>query len=250
MRRRQFQLIADEFWTAAGGREPFPCRLESSILWALPVAVIKLPRLWVYDVEAWLTEKGIHFQFGMANRALHGSMLAYRGRGCILLNGADNDSELRYSLAHEAAHFILNYLRPRRKAVSLIGPNILEVFDGFRVPTVRERVHGILGHIPIGFHVHLMDRSAAGLVDQDAILDVEDSTDLLALEIVSPENEVRRRVSQALSHEYNHSSVDVAAKILKDEFGLPSGVVDSYAHYLYPKVPAYSVRYWLRQREE
>jgi Zn-dependent peptidase ImmA (M78 family) len=250
MHRKQCQLIADEFWTAAGGREPFPCQLEPSILWALPIAVIKLPRLWVLDVEAWLAERSIQFQFGTANRPLHGSLLAYRGRGCVLLNGADSDSELRYSLAHETAHFLLNYLRPRRKAASLLGPVILEVFDGLRPATARERVHGILGRIPIGFHVHFMERSTSGTVDSDAVMELEDNADLLALEIISPEEEVRRRVAQVLNNEHHHRRVDVALRLLLEEFGLPSGVAEGYARYLYPPVRASSVREWLHQREQ
>ncbi len=249
MHRRQCQLIADEFWTAAGGREPFPCQLESSVLWALPVAVIKLPRLWVSDVEAWLTERSIQFQFGTANRPLHGSLLAYRGRGCILLNGTDSDPELRYSLAHEVAHFLLNYLRPRRKAVSLLGPTILEVFDGFRVPTVRERVHGILSRVPIGFHVHFMERATNGIANSDEVMELEDNADLLALEIISPEEEVRRRMARVGSQEHRSRLIDDAPRILQEDFGLPSSVAEGYARYLYPPVSASSVREWLRQRE-
>jgi hypothetical protein len=93
-----------------------------------------------------------------------------------------------------------------------------------------------------------MDRGEGGLLDHSAILDIENSADLLALEIISPENEVRRRVAQTTRHESNQSLCNVAVKILSDEFGLPSGVDESYAHYLYPNVHAASVRSWLRQR--
>jgi Zn-dependent peptidase ImmA (M78 family) len=249
MHRKQCELIADEFWTAAGGREQFPRQLESPVLWALPVAVIKLPRLWVSDVEAWLIEKGIRFRFETANRRLHGSLLAYRGRGCILLDGSDSGSELRYSLAHETAHFILNYLRPRRKAASLLGPAVLEVFDGLRPPTVRERVHGILSRVPIGFHVHLMERTFNGNVNREILMEIEDSADLLALEIISPEEEVRRRVARFSNQTQRGKPMEIAAELLQEEFGLPSGVAESYAQHLYPMVRPFSAREWLRQRE-
>lgn len=249
MRRKQHQLIAEEFWASAGGREQFPCELEASVLWALPVAIIKLPRLWVLDVEAWLAVREIQFRFQTANRPLHGSLLAYQGRGCILLNGSDSDSELRYSLAHETAHFLLNYLRPRRKAVNLLGSTILEVFDGFRIPTVRERVHGILGRVPIGFHVHFMERDTDDKVNSDAIMELEDNADLLALEIIAPEEEVRRRAVRVWNREHNRSQFDIALTLLLEEFGLPSNVAEGYARYLYPVARSSSVREWLRQRE-
>ena len=249
MRRKQRQLIAGEFWSSAGGRTQFPCELEAPVLWALPVAIIKLPRLSILDVETWLAMRKIQFRFQTTNRPLHGSLLAYQGRGCILLNGADSDSELRYSLAHETAHFLLNYLRPRRRAANLLGSAILEVFDGFRIPTVRERVHGILGRVPIGFHVHFMERDTDDKVNSDAIMELEDNADLLALEIIAPEEEVRRRAVRVWNHEHNRSQFDIALTLLLEEFGLPSNVAEGYARYLYPVARSSSVREWLRQRE-
>ena len=250
MRRKQRQLIAEEFWASAGSREQFPCELEASVLWALPVAIIKLPRLWVFDVEAWLATREIRIRFQVTNRPLHGSLLAYQGRGFILLNGADSDSELRYSLAHETAHFLLNYLRPRRKAENLLGSAILEVFDGFRIPTVRERVHGILGRVPIGFHAHFMDRDIDDKVNSESIMELEDNADLLALEIIAPEEEVRHRVVRAWNHDHDRSQVDVALALLLKEFDLPPNVAEGYARYLFPLKRASSVREWLHQREK
>ncbi|OGO20591.1 MAG: hypothetical protein A2144_02795 [Chloroflexi bacterium RBG_16_50_9] len=249
MRRKKYQVIASEFWEAAGGRLSFPCQLESSVLWALPLAVIKLPRLWVFNVEAWLTERGIQCQFRTANRPLHGSLVAYRGRGCVLLNGADSDSELRYSLAHETAHFLLNYLLPRRKASSLLGPAILEVFDGFRAPTVQERVHGILSRIPIGFHFHFMERGTDGVNNSDIVMELEDKADLLALELIAPEEAVRRRVARVVNHERNCSPLDVALPLLQEEFGLPYTVAEGYCRYLFRPMQASSIREWLRQQD-
>jgi hypothetical protein len=249
VRRKQFQCIADEFWKKAGACEPFPRQLESSILWALPVAVIKLPRLWASDVEAWLADRGIQFHLNVTNRLLHGSLLAYQGRGCILLNGADNDSEIRFSLAHETAHFLLDYQFPRQKAVNIFGETILEVFDGLRAPTVQERIHGILKQIPIGFHLHIMSKGTAGQFSGDDILGIEDNVDLLALEIISPEVEVRRRVARVWGERHGQGCIDVATRILNNEFGLPPDISASYAVYLYPRVQTPStVKDWLRQR--
>jgi len=250
MRRKQRQLIAREFWSSAGDRTQFPCELEAPVLWALPVAILKLPRLSIFDVETWLAMRGIQFRFQTSNRPLHGSLLAYQGRGCILLNGADSDSELRYSLAHETAHFLMNYLRPRRRAVNLLGSAILEVFDGFRTPTVRERVHGILGRIPIGFHVHFMGSNIGSKLDSNAIMELEDNADLLALEIIAPEEEVRRGVARVWNRDHNCSRLEVALTLLVKQFGLPRNVAEGYARYLFPLERNSSVREWLRQREK
>ncbi|MFA5400903.1 MAG: hypothetical protein WC359_10710 [Dehalococcoidia bacterium] len=250
VRHKRYQLISDDFWKAAGGRGEFPCQMEVAVLWALPLAVIKLPRLWVLDVDAWLAKRNIEYQFRIENRALHGSLIAYRGYGFVLLNGADSDAELRYSLAHEAAHFLLNYLRPRRKAESILGPTILEVFDGFRPPTIQERIHSILDGIPIGFHIHLMERNTNSMLNLEAIMELEDNTDMLAIEMIAPENEVRCRVKRYLNNESSNKPVDIALQLLQGEFGLPQAVAEIYASRLYPAVRSSSVREWLRQKEE
>jgi Zn-dependent peptidase ImmA (M78 family) len=249
MRLKKYQLIANEFWKTAGGRTSFPSQLEPPVLWTLPLAIIKIPRLCIFNMEAWLSERGIQCQFQTANRPLHGSLIAYRGRGCILLNGADNDSELRYSLSHETAHFLINYLLPRKKALSVLGPTILEVFDGFRAPTVQERVQGILSRIPIGFHVHFMERNNDSVDNSNIIMELEDNADLLALELIAPEEEVRRRITRVISHKHHNNPIDVALSLLQQEFGLPLSVADSYCRHLFRSFHTPSVREWLRQQD-
>lgn len=249
MRLKKCQIIANEFWEAAGGHVSFPSQLETPILWVLPLAIIKIPRLCVFGMEAWLSERGIQCQFRTKNRPLHGSLIAYRGRGCILLNGTDNDLESRYSLAHETAHFLINYLLPRRKASNILGPAILDVFDGLRAPTVEERVQGIFSRIPIGFHVHFMERNNNNVGNSDIIMELEDNADLLALELIAPEEEVRRRVVRVINYEHNKKPSDVALPLLQEEFGLPLSVADSYCRYLFRSLHTPSVHEWLRQRD-
>jgi hypothetical protein len=126
--RATIQGIAEEFWAEVGELEAFPRLLESAVLWALPLGIFKLPRLWVSDAQSWLAQRGIRFCLETGDRPLHGCLLAYRGRGCVLLNGADSLAESRFSLSHEVAHFLLDYHRPRQRAVKRLGPSILEVF--------------------------------------------------------------------------------------------------------------------------
>ena len=76
MERDAIQGIAEEFWAAVGEPEPFPRLLEPAVLWALPLAVFKLPRLWVRDVQGWLARHSIHFLLETSDRPLHGCLLA------------------------------------------------------------------------------------------------------------------------------------------------------------------------------
>jgi Zn-dependent peptidase ImmA (M78 family) len=94
-----------------------------------------------------------------------------------------------------------------------------------------------------------MERSIDGMVNHETLMEIEDGANLLALEIISPEEEVRHRVARFTNQTQHRKPVEIAAKLLQEEFGLPSGVAESYAQYLYPTVHSFSVREWLRQRE-
>src|SRR5579859_7621594 len=71
--------FVDRFWIAAGELEPFPRRLEGPVSWALPLAIFKVPRLCVHDVERRLAEIGINFRVATPNRVLHGCLVAFAG---------------------------------------------------------------------------------------------------------------------------------------------------------------------------
>lgn len=247
--RFALQRLAEEFWSRVGKPEPFPRQLETAVLWTLPLAVFKLPRLWVRDVREWLVIHGIRFQLETDDRPLRACLLAYAGRGCVFLNGVDSLEEQRFSIAHEVAHFLLDYHYPRLHAVSRLGPAILEVFDGQRPATLKERVHAVLSHVPIGFHTHLMGRQgndALGYATYATIDSHEEDADHLALELLAPEREVRRFLGRyAIGHP---SLAQVAQGILQQDFGLPGAVAAEYAQLLFAAQKNQSVRGWLKQR--
>ena len=216
--------------------------------WALPLGVFKLPCLWVSDVQAWLADQGIPFQLKIGDRPLHGCLLANKGRGCILLNGTDDDPELRFSLAHEVSHFLLDYHLPRQAAMSRLGPSILEVFDGYRPASIEERVHAVLGQVSVGFHSHLMERPKNGVMGCDMVMEREGGADRLALELLAPEREVRRRVAQVLHAARGQDRTKIASQVLQTEFGLPSSMATLYGRFLYQATPIHSVRQWLQQK--
>ena len=109
---------ASNFWRRAGGPAPFPRSLESAVAWALPVAVVKLPRLGLRELREWLAKRGIPFCINATDRRLRACVLARAGRGAIFLDGTDSEDELRLSLAHEVSHFVCDYLDPRRRAMA------------------------------------------------------------------------------------------------------------------------------------
>ncbi len=218
------------FWSLAGEEESFPRSLERSVALALPLAIVKLPRLRLRGVEEWLRRRGISCQLAVGDRLLRGCLAAYRGTGLVFIDGADSADEVRFTLAHEVAHFLVDYQMVRERAAQRLGPAIFEVLDGLRPPTREERVHAILSSAALGLHLHLMERSAHGCTE-DGIDEAERRADRLALELLAPAEEVRRR----LIERRRPASIEAAVEVLSLEMGLPAAVAREYAPVVVPE---------------
>jgi hypothetical protein len=149
---------AKQFWDQVGYVEPFPRSLERAVLWALPLGIVKLPRLGLSAMRSWLCRRGIDVYPGAPDRPLHGCLIARGGQGFVFLDGCDADDERRFSLAHEVAHFLRDYLGPRQRALDALGDGIADVLDGQREPTVDERLAGVLRGARLGMFTHLLER--------------------------------------------------------------------------------------------
>ena len=102
------QQIIDIFWELAGEVEPFPRSLERTIAMALPIAVIKMPRLALGSIETWLRSRQIPYSFNCKSRFVRGCLVSYGGKGFVFCDGADPYDEIRFTLAHEVGHLLLH----------------------------------------------------------------------------------------------------------------------------------------------
>jgi hypothetical protein len=220
------QEAVDQFWKLCGEVEPFPRNLERSTLLALPLAIVKLPRLWLHDVESWLENRNTYFSFGCQSRAIRGCLIAHRGKGLMFVDGADTNEELRFTIAHEVAHFIVDYLQPRERALQKFGTGILEVIDGHRPPNANERVHAVLIGNYLSFHTNLMERK----IPNSEIWKAEDRADKIALALLAPPDEALALsdITAVAFEDRRRALIDV----LCNYFGLPSLTAKSYSWFL------------------
>ena len=181
------------FWVDVGLVESFPRELRRPILRALPLSIVLLPHLRLESVRDWLRYNGVVCRCNEADRPLRACLAAYYGHGLIFLDGTDKDDEQRFSLAHELAHFLRHYRHPRRRACRYLGESIAEVLDGERAPTERERLHALLKHLPLGFHLHLMRRGPRREVLDAAVAQAEEEADQVAYELLAPAADVLAR---------------------------------------------------------
>ncbi|WFT94390.1 hypothetical protein QA633_40080 [Bradyrhizobium barranii] len=208
---RRIDETARSFWELAGGRSPYgrPVDLERAVATALPLGVVKLPRLSTARVTEALARIGTAQWSIAVDRPLRACLVADVGVGLAFLDGSDPEEEQRYSLAHETAHFLLHYLQPRRRVVEALGPNMKQVLDRVRPPTMAERLSSAMSGLSLEPFRHAMARDAAGVATRVRTESIEGEADDLALELVAPEAE---------RLDFSHLSPDSLASV----FGLPT----------------------------
>jgi hypothetical protein len=224
------QELVDEFWRKCGEAEPYPRNLERSLALAAPIALVRLPRLRLLDIEQWLRRRGVPFRFGCESRLVRGCLVAYRGQGMIFVDGADPDDERRFTLAHEIGHFLLDYWHPRQTAIEKFGTEITDVVDGIRSPTISERVSALLVSVPIKVYTDLIERDKRFDDVNGALWQVEDQADRIALALLAPPEVVCAQADMsAASYDERH---DTLTTFLRVEFGLPIVIASSYSQSL------------------
>jgi hypothetical protein len=247
---RWLENTAAAFWRAAGKTPPYPRDLETPAIWALPLLVQSLPGLRVSSVRAWLEQATIPVGVPGPNRRLHACLVACGGRGAVLLDADDQEDERRFSLAHEVAHFLLDYLAMRRRVLDRLGPEAADVLDGRRPPTLDERVGALLNGVTLGVHTHLLHRANDGSIGCDLVMVAESRADRLALELLAPVAAVRTALERHSPVDQGRGltdeQADKIAELLVETFGLPAAVALSYSDWIYHRYYGEpSVREWL-----
>lgn len=192
MTRHNIQAAAEAFWEKAGGRVRFgtPVDIEKAASWALSVAIYRISGLHSGIVSGLLKRINADAWIEETSRSLRGCLIADTGKALMLLESDDPDDEQRMTIAHEIAHLLLHYLKPRDEAVRAFGPGIISVLDRTRPPTAGERVSSILRNVQIEPYRHAMDRGTSH--NARAVNAIEDEADDLAVELLAPWQELQR----------------------------------------------------------
>jgi hypothetical protein len=211
----------------------FPRDLMSDVVMQLPLSVEGLPSLSAHAVRKWLRERGVQHSVSDADRALHGCLVARAGHGVVFLDADDEETERRFTLAHEIAHFILDHLLPRLRALKVFGDGILPVLDGTRPPTREEMLSAVLERVHLDVQVHLMSRGPGGAVCAWGVEESEQRADSLALELLAPARRATARLQRLLGENEDVSALEErAAEDLAEQYGLPRDVASSYVRLL------------------
>lgn len=232
---------AQEFWALLGEVPTYPCDIKTAITFAMPIGLYAISGLRISDVLDWTQKVHLSYRMPGRNRRLHGCLLADRDKGTIFYDARDSEDEQRFTLAHELAHFLLDYQAPRQRAVAILGRSILPVLDGDRPPTVAERVHAVLSTVPLGTLSHFMERPDEGL-PATIVIDIEDRADQLALELLAPISSLHEKMSLSTTPRGFSKRLLFLTQQLVATSGLPSAIASSYARYVLAQLGEPGVR--------
>jgi hypothetical protein len=245
LNHESLEPLAQQFWAGTGLPDSFPRAIERAVSRSLPLTIVKLPEVTVQHIEQYLTQRGLSGPLPRDNRDMMGCLFAYRGHGIIFVCGADDAAEQRFTIAHDAAHFMMDYLLPRKTIVRELGNDVLDVLDGHRPATVAERGMALLRQVHLGPHVHILPRRSShdcaspnnGSFDNQFVQPAEDGADALGLELVAPRHSVLAMVGQYAG---DYPQLEHQCDLLGAYFGLPPHVFASLLRRLRPrKLPSF-----------
>jgi hypothetical protein len=210
--------LAGRFWDRVGTPPPFPRDLREVLRWVPSVHVVEVPDLTLARAAEHFARHAIPVPPPESDRTLAGCFCGYRGVSVILVDSKLERPERLFTLAHEVAHYLRDYDAPRRRVATRLGPRALDVLDGLRPATPDERLAGVLRGVPVGSHVHFLDRDRWGRAPTAAAREAEAAADRLAFELLAPFAAVSAGAARA-------GLIDR----LTAEFGLPPAEAAKYA---------------------
>jgi Zn-dependent peptidase ImmA (M78 family) len=156
------------------------------------------------------------------HRPLLGAILAYRGKAIITVDSTLPDPLRRFVVAHEIAHFLLDYRIPRQRVVNRLGPSIIPVLDGLRTVQLEDELAALLAGVRLGLYAHYLKRDEEWQKSGKAI---ETQADALAFELLAPWAEVYARLAFLPDPQQ-------AEAVLQHEYGFPADHANYYARQL------------------
>jgi len=244
---------AREFWALAGEPEEpgvpaetgeLPRDIRAAITLALPLEVYPVPALRVNHVLDWTRRTGVAHRLRGRDRRLHGCLLADRGKGTIFVDASDDDDERRFTLAHELAHFLLDYQLPRQRALNALGPSILPILDGERAPSIDQRLHAVMSGVHLGRLSHVMERPENGL-PTNLVIDIENRADRLALELLAPAQSLQALMRQTTAPRGYEARLAYATRFIAQHYALPGAIAAPYARFILAQLGEPTFRDWL-----
>ena len=149
--------------------------------------------------------------------------MAYGGSGVLFVDATDDPAERRVTVAHEAAHFVVDYWLPRLELADR-APHLLAVIDGLRQANDADHVDALIARAPLGVQTHLFERDAAGAMLTPEVKQLEQRAAQIAWEVLAPQAVITQHVCDP--------DPFALVRSLEVDFGLPRTTAREYAQHL------------------
>ena len=219
---------AEWFWRRSGGPPAYPADIGYAVTCALEVGIRPIAGLTTRVAIGDLRRFGINCPVGVDERDLYGCIAIGPSGGLVLVEEDDDELQQRFTVAHEASHYILEVHRHHRRAAQRMGHDYVGVLFGRREATPTERIDAWLNSVRSTSITHFMDRTTGGGYGCGPTRETECSADRLALEILAPHAEMVRAVLDRRKLPFRDME-DAVRRFAKRRFGLPCEVAGPYA---------------------
>lgn len=240
-------LTAERLRFEAGCEAEVPLDVETLLPRLYPAVCVRISGLSVQALRHWFQRQDLPTPPTLVtcrDRRLRGGVIASRGYGLLFADQDDTPEEIRFTFAHEAAHFLHDHLYPRQDLLRRFGPRIQPVLDGLRPPTRYERIDALLAHADLALHTHLLERDDYSKSDVDSnqcddarnsslgydidsdLERIESEADVFACEILAP-HAALCACFPAIA--LNEEAVTKVHRVLVSDFGLPDTPAEDYA---------------------
>lgn len=220
---------ADWFWERVDEGPVFPVDIGYAAMCALEVYVEEVADL---TTDAAVYRSG-HFNDqspeNISERRIHGCLIVGRSGAAILVEKNDDEAQKRFTIAHEAAHFILEVKRHQERAAARLGHDFVSVLHGNREATPNERIDAWLNNVRADAFFHFLDRTPTGEYGGARIKDAELLADDLAVKILAPRSTLIESLSSFGRMDFSESLI-AAQRIAERRFGLPAEIAERYAN--------------------
>lgn len=196
---------------------------ENIIPLQFPIVICIIPKLTTTSMSLWFEKNQLPVPKTLIKhnkKQIRGGIIAKGGGAVIFLDGVDDIHQRRYSLAHEAGHYFIEHFFPREDLIKRLGDSIIEVINGYRLPTPEERVQALLNHTSLMFYTHFFS------YENNYSLK-ESSADSFAFEALAPHQCVLSLLPDLINQS---SEIPRIVNVLENKFKLPNSIAELYAH--------------------
>lgn len=210
---------AAAFWEPIPERTSFPRDLERYLPLHYQASIETLSGLTVQRVHEWLSAIGFAPTNPQKNRRLDGCIIAQKGHAILFIDDALSLDQRRMIVAHETAHYWIDYELPRRRMKMRFGDDSVKILDQERTAETVEILMATAAGAPIQafYHYHFKDHKQETEVEQRA--------NTLACLLMAPRREVLARAKKCQMTREDESNW---LKLLHQDFGMPENWARGY----------------------